>query len=184
MELAKGNLFLDTLWNRPILDREFNAIESLHGLYSSVELTTEEDILQWLPSKGVFTSKTCTNLLCSSNAIRRSDRQYHAISTTWAHIWQWKAPPKILLFLCKVKWNILPTHSFLAGRLRQISNRCAWCNSAAETVEHLFGECQLARWSWEYVSKWWNITPSLFLNQRFTLDKATSIYRKGIMGKY
>lgn len=58
----------------------------------------------------------------------------------------------------KIAWGALPTSSALNQRVSSINPSCMWCTLHHESLHHLFWECELARWAWSFVQKWWNIS--------------------------
>ena len=144
----RGNLndiWVDTL-NSELLDE----LPVLSGLLEQFSLTVGVDALVWLPGNNLFTTNLCRNLLSNfSSSIHHS--------YIWRVIWKIKAPPKILAFLWKIQWNILPTRVFISLRIVGVPNFCPWCGRRQESISHLFWECTLAIWGWNYIGKWWNV---------------------------
>lgn len=76
----------------------------------------------------------------------------------WSQFWDIKVPPKVLLFLWKIQWKVLPTNYFLANRIHNgtVSPICKWCLVLEETLDHLFFKCELASWCWDFLKIWWD----------------------------
>lgn len=56
-------------------------------------------------------------------------------------------------------------------RIQGFISSCPWCNSAAETATHLFWDCELSRWAWGFVSKWWSLPNLLQESSQFSLSR-------------
>lgn len=139
-------------------------------LLDSVSLSIGSDVLVWLPGKATFSSKVCLDLIKSSNSADRSQ------SYIWRMIWKIKAPPKILAFLWKLQWNILPTRLFISYRIPGVSSICPWCEEGCESIHHIFWECTLAQWGWNYLGKWWNISGLVHRRGIFSLSKLLNLF--------
>lgn len=91
-------------------------------------------------------------------------------SDLWVKLWRIKLPPKILFFLWKYHHRVIPTRGFLAIRIPNsgISDACGWCGMVSESVDHLFFECEVASWTWSFISQWWQIKITLKNQIEFT----------------
>lgn len=157
----------DLIWSRRLHSRDHDDVLMLSTIVNSISLSRREDSLKyWLPSKGVFSTKNCTLLL--------TYQAQHSQSTSlnsgvWSKIWSVKVPPKITIFLWKLQWSILPTRQFLNSRLPNLSLMCAWCDKEIESSNHLFWKCELAKWAWDHMGKWWSVTRFLTNITNFSL---------------
>ncbi|KAK1373514.1 hypothetical protein POM88_029707 [Heracleum sosnowskyi] len=144
-----------SMWSRQLIERDMGDLEALTARVGSRVLTDSEDQLIWAPNKGNFSTKTFyeVNLLQSPHRFNQG--------TIWNAIWTTKLPPKILLFLWKLQWGIIPTRKFLSIRIQGFNSVCAWCEVADESIDHLFWNCEVAFWAWEFIGKWWSISAVL-----------------------
>lgn len=117
------------------------------AMLSTISLVDGDDQLVWMFDNGTFTSKAC------SAEIQKMNGHAICLHKEWNIIWSIKGPPKILSFLWRLQWEILPTKSFLNSRLTIITKECAWCGTYTESIPHLFWECELARWTWDSKAK-------------------------------
>ena len=44
------------------------------------------------------------------------------------------------------------------------SNACSFCNGKAETVEHLFFNCEMVRKFWKEYAEWWSLFSGKCIN--------------------
>lgn len=144
----------------------------LSEILSSFSLSSGKDSLVWLPGKSQFSSKVCRDLM-SPNCAIGSQQSY-----IWRLIWKIKAPPKILAFVWKIQWNILPTRHFISSRIAGVLNICPWCGIVQETSSHLFGDCVLAKWSWNFICKWWSIKALPHENGTFSLAGLLKLFSR------
>lgn len=166
----------ENLWLRPLNSRDESDLISFERIVYSISLGQEADFLKWIPSKGIFTTKKCREFLSGY----QSGGDFH-----WRRLWNSKLPPKISMFLWKVKWGILPTKSLLAKRLKlgDSEKRCKWCDFCEESIDHLFWRCNLAKWGWLYVFKWWNMGISTYMTRNFSLDWLMMLQDDGIVSQ-
>ncbi|KAK1372726.1 hypothetical protein POM88_028919 [Heracleum sosnowskyi] len=107
--------------------------------------------LIWLPVDGSYTAANSYEFLANESDDTKVE---------WNFIWKYRIPRKVQIVLWKFFKKILPTSSFLAGRIgpRFAGSRvCKWCNRDEETQMHLFWKCEVAQWAWNFVSTWWKI---------------------------
>ena len=69
----------------------------------------------------------------------------------WRGIWKYKVPPHVAFFMWTAVLGKLPTIDNLRKRNMVIVNRCCLCKTAAESVDHLFLHCNLAKDLWDSV---------------------------------
>lgn len=96
----------------------------------------------------------------------------------WDSIWNSKLPPKVVIFLWKLQWGVVPTNLLLQRRIILISNRCGWCGVIVESIEHLFWRCELAIWAWSYIGHWWSNYTSLQALGHFSLRKLFNVEKE------
>ena len=166
----RENRYNENLWidSRNLHSQE--EFKELSQLLDSVSLSASPDILIWLPGKAAYSSKECQKIFLSSNS------QFGIHSFIWRSIWKIKAPPKILAFLWKVQWRILPTRQFISSRIPGVLNICPWCEKSPESISHLFWECTLADWGWNFLGKWWNISVLTHRSGLFSLSSLFNMF--------
>ena len=83
------------------------------------------------------------NIHLSHQTIRglHSPSHPHMHSKDWKDLWKLIVNTKLKNLLWKMCWNILSTCSVLNIRFPIFSLNCFFCNSAPETIEHLFLQC-------------------------------------------
>uniref|UniRef100_A0A2N9FA08 Zinc-hook domain-containing protein n=1 Tax=Fagus sylvatica TaxID=28930 RepID=A0A2N9FA08_FAGSY len=69
----------------------------------------------------------------------------------WRGIWKSKVPPRVAFFTWTAVLGKLPTIDNLRKRNMVIVNRCCLCKTAAESIDHLFLHCNLAKDLWDSV---------------------------------
>lgn len=124
------------IWNRQVGIKIPNDIVTLDEIVSSITIGEGEDVLEWIPGKGPYSTKIECFVLNQTNDLNNQ---------CWKEIWVSVLPPKISIFLWKLSQNILPTGLFLRNQLRMnISHVCRWSSSSDESVTHLFWQCEMA----------------------------------------
>lgn len=149
---------------------------ALKAILQRTNLTDGSDILRWTHANGIFSTRDCFSHLLISPEVTSGDKR------VWPLLWSIKAPPKILNFLWRIQWNIVPTRDFLNSRLHTVTNLCPWCLLTSESASHLFWHCELSIWAWEFVSRWWSLPAirkfiphfSLFSLLKIKVHKAAS----------
>ena len=105
--------------------------------------------------RGVDGDKLCWKLHQSGNFDSRSF--YHVLHTLvavcfpWKSIWGVKAPQRVAFFMWTVAWGRILTYDNLRKRGHVLPSWCCMCKEAAETVDHLFLHCKMAREIWSFV---------------------------------
>lgn len=170
---VEGSVSSSDLWIRPLLSREEEDLNSLNRILSTISLSNLKDKLFWSPGKGAFTSKICTSLLQQNHTSNRNQIE------VWNSIWSAKVPPKIRIFLWKLESNSIPTLLLLSQRIQNfnLGSMCPWCRAAEESVKHLFWDCSIAKWAWDYVRTWWSVLNKLVSTSEFSLVKLFKMQR-------
>lgn len=169
----------NSLWVRPISSRDEGFLSSLLSILQEINLNDSRDMLGWKPSKGgIFSAKEFVKL--SSSSIQIGNSRSHI----WEIIWKIKVPPKINIFLWKLQWGILPTYAFLHRIMPDSPLVCKWCNLEIEDIKHLFWDCCLAKWAWDFIGNWWSIKNKLSSIGFFSLNTLFNLKKKilGIFG--
>lgn len=160
----------NTLWSRNLLERDKENVDHLRRIVDNINLQTGQDLLLWKPGKGEFSTR---NL---SDALQRISSLDTTQNSIWKIIWKSKLPQKISIFLWKIQWRVLPTKQFLNSRISTIPPFCAWRSVEVESLNHLFWECDLAIWAWNYVSNWWSVSRILASIHSFSLRSLFKIH--------
>lgn len=129
----------------PLISKDEEQIKALESCIEEFGLTEGIDRLIWIPGNGNFTSKIFTKLYASQS------RPPGIICGEWNLIWSSKLPQKIKLFFWKLHWSVLPTRKFFFLRILNLSLKCAWCDRFVETINHLFWNCEIVAWAWNYI---------------------------------
>ncbi|CAN1743013.1 Putative ribonuclease H protein At1g65750 [Linum perenne] len=134
-----------------------------------------EDVLVWgLEDNGRFSVKSAYALL--------RDHRLDDSNGKWQKVWQWQGPNRIKHFMWIAMQGKLMTN--LERMRRHLSNfdGCVACGQGAESLDHLFRTCNVARsiWSamlpevispiqeqWSFQSWWSNNIANLQLNPSF-----------------
>lgn len=82
-------------------------------------------------------------------------------------------------FQFKIKNKILVTTSFLHRISKKDDNQCSYCNQHAETIYHLFVECDKVKQSWQELRQWLAMVSnlSLVLEERLILFSYHGIHQ-------
>jgi hypothetical protein len=81
-------------------------------------------------------------------------------------IWRVKLPLKIKIFLWFLKKGVILTKDNLAKRNWQGSKYCCFCSNF-ETIQHLFFECNYAKFLWHTLHMVFGITPPCTVENLF-----------------
>lgn len=94
--------------------------------------------------------------------------------------WKFKIPPKVKFFLWKLEHKVLPTKEFLAGRLHNfnLSPLCSWCSIYEESLQHLFMDCDVAKWCWDEVCSSWSVRRDCLEQMEFSLNNLIGIIKE------
>lgn len=138
--------------------------ESFSRILESFSPNVKSDALIWLHSGNKFITKLCSTLIESKSGLQLQKLKI------WRIIWEIKCPPKVLVFLWKIQWGIVPTNLMLSVRIRTHSPLCKWCNMAPESINHLFWACPLANSVWNFISHWWCLDKSFTKRCVFSLE--------------
>ncbi|CAL1399610.1 unnamed protein product [Linum trigynum] len=69
---------------------------------------------------------------------------------SWIRLWDADIPSKLKVFVWQILNRILPTTEALIEKRVPVHPRCPVCWASAETLEHLFLDCPVARALWDY----------------------------------
>jgi hypothetical protein len=150
------NLF----WRRRLFVWETELLNDLLLLLNSVTVSVEEDRWNWLGGDGdTFTVSsayaTVVEMLLPRGVI--SFQQESAFKL----IWKCSAPSKVSGFAWLVLRDRVPTKVNLIRRQvlpNDGSQRCVFCGTCEETVEHLFLYCSFSLQVWDRVLSWLDVS--------------------------
>ena len=94
---------------------------------------------------GNYSVKLAYHILANNHS---SIRSQSFSAKVWERLWSLKIPFKLIIFLCKICNDCLPTRVELHKRIQNISPSCPICQQENESLEHLFFLCPLARAVW------------------------------------
>ncbi|GKV30135.1 hypothetical protein SLEP1_g38990 [Rubroshorea leprosula] len=88
-------------------------------------------------------------------------------------VWNPILPSKIAAFNWKVMMDRIPTklNLFKRGVIKDMEDgKCTLCEVEDEDINHLFLNCNVARWLWMACANWWGITIKLDKECRKTFE--------------
>ena len=139
------------LWIGELLPADAAQIMRVNEIVCSIKLQHCPDKLMWMNDRGPLASKAFLRYLT------HSEQTPAWVTKEWHNLWRLKAPPKIKIFMCKVKWGVLPTNKFLHIRMPAVDPLCRWCLLEEESQNHMLWECVVARWIWAFIKNWWSL---------------------------
>lgn len=104
---------------------------------------------------------------------------------SFSRIWNNLVPRKIIVHAWRVLWERLLTKTKLQSRGVAIANNdinCILCEEKAETVRHIFFECQYSYQIWMECSKWMGIPMAFPSKPLSNLDGMFSNLLRGKLG--
>ncbi|GJZ06340.1 RNA-directed DNA polymerase, eukaryota [Tanacetum coccineum] len=128
---------------------EQSQLNALSELLEKVNLVPQADRHIWsLDSSEVYTVASMRKLL--------DDHRSSLVSSTTR--WVKYVPIKVNVFAWKVKMNALPTRFNISRRGIDIESiLCPLCDSGAESSNHLFFNCTVARHIFSKIVRWWDV---------------------------
>ncbi|XP_022024125.1 uncharacterized protein LOC110924425 [Helianthus annuus] len=135
------------LWRQdPTEEDESVELNDLMDLLWNISLTSRSDGWHWLGNNsGTFSVGSVKSLIINS----------FDFSSRYVMKWCSWVPIKCNLFAWKAEMNMIPTAEALKNRGMLITDEvCPLCNSAEETVDHLFTSCIVFSVIWHKVCLW------------------------------
>jgi len=127
-----------TIFNLPLSTVALAELDELTALWDVWIESNEEridNIVTWsLQNDGKFSTSSVYTILAG----------HPKVKVTYSYIWKLRIPPKLRIFVWRLVRNILPTLDQLSNRGCILPNICLLCMADAESVLHLFQECQFA----------------------------------------
>jgi len=106
----------------------------LMDLLEDTHLNNNQDLVTWgMEKSGVYTTKSMYRWLSHRGCLRR--------------VWKSRIPMKLKVFLWQISHDKLQTGVALKKRKWKGSPHCSTCG-ALESAEHIFFECNIARFIW------------------------------------
>ncbi|GJR38484.1 RNA-directed DNA polymerase, eukaryota, reverse transcriptase zinc-binding domain protein [Tanacetum coccineum] len=123
--------------------------DDLKAVIGSVSLTDQIDTWQWsLDVAGGF-SVASARVFVDDTTLEAD-----SMATRWNCI----IPIKVNVFLWRLHLNKLPSKVNLDRRGVQIDFiLCQTCQLDVETVNHIFFNCEMAKYLWSLLAKWWDL---------------------------
>jgi hypothetical protein len=142
MSFSNGTLHWDVSFSRNLQDWEMESLVAFMELiYSQTLDGTGQDQLCWNKmEKKAFSVKSFYHCLNPPS-----------LGFPWRGIWKSKVPLRVAFFTWTAVLGKLPTIDNLRKRNMVIVNRCCLCKNAAESIDHLFLHCILAKDLWDSV---------------------------------
>lgn len=177
MAIWKSQVPSETMWSRPLMDRDESNYVVFNEIMTSISLVDSEDELCWLPGKGSWTTKNFRLAYYSSLF-----QEPHP-ACGWNLLWSVKVPPKIKVFLWKLQRKILPTNMFLGNRIQSIPTVCKWCNVHPESIDHIFWQCEVGKWAWNFICGWWGMNKQFKYIHSFSLFNLLACVKSSLLNK-
>lgn len=137
-------------WTREVHSDKRDEVNKFFEILCNSLLIPGKDEVRWSTNKGSYSTRDCYSQL---QGMCTNDRN-------WNKVWRLNIPPKVQMFIWKFRHKIIPTSVFLLVRIpnMDIEIRYGWCEGGNETLKHLFFQCQLAHWTWDFIKKWWKVS--------------------------
>ncbi|KAL4584334.1 hypothetical protein LXL04_008933 [Taraxacum kok-saghyz] len=147
------------VWQRrrqPRGGREEEELDQLKNVIGDLSLSNRED--DWfIPSAPGL--RYTTRWLREEMAKKR----YTPTATTFR--WKKRIQTKTNVFMCRLFKDRLPVKTVLFNIGAQIPDQtCVFCHSENETLNHIFLDCELARYVWLRLGLWWQTSIPIFLS--------------------
>jgi hypothetical protein len=165
-DLKVFDLFsLNGSWNLSLLISLFTFASVKEILKIPISLHLDTPFL-WTPSSNGLFSTSSAYRLISSPRINSVSSPFE--SSIWKSLWKLKLNARLLLFLWKIAWNLLPTKTSLKAlfHIPTSGSLCPLCNSEEESLSHLFFNYVFAKVAWRSSfwpldsSAWYSFSPS------------------------
>lgn len=72
---------------------------------------------------------------------------------------------------------------FLSNRISGTPNICKWCNIHAESIDHIFWQCDIWKWGWNFICGWWGMSKKFKYIQTFSLLKLLACVNSSLLQK-
>jgi hypothetical protein len=134
-------------WNLPLLHYLFShpCIKEILKIPISHSLSSN---FLWTPStNGLFSSSSAYRLISNH---KTSSSIYPLKPKFWKSLLKLKLNARLILFLLKIAWDILPTKTRPNPilHLSQSNSLCPLCKSEANSLSHIFFSCIFAQVAW------------------------------------
>ncbi|XP_063946063.1 uncharacterized protein LOC135151510 [Daucus carota subsp. sativus] len=143
----------DCVWKRSLRTWDKNQLNEIFSLIQQISLEERQDSIKWSASPQSYSSKKGYSIIMGLD---------NSGVDEWRKIWNYRIPPKILIFLWKSFHGVLPLKKLLKERMTGVlDSSCSLCAKDDETREHLFWDCQTVKSIWSTFFDWWNISRSV-----------------------
>ncbi|KAL8476037.1 hypothetical protein ACS0TY_028632 [Phlomoides rotata] len=150
-------------WRRNLRDREMAILLELSDLIDRYPLKREEkDKWRWEPEpNGTYTTRSVYEWLTTKDD---GTRDNGVVDNGFNLVWNKLSPLKVAFHAWRVLWERLPTKTNLQRRNSLPPNvdvKCVFCESTAETVRHIFFECEFSHKVWMECCNWLGVVTVL-----------------------
>jgi hypothetical protein len=157
-DLKVSDLFtFNGFWNLSLLISLFTSASVKEILKIPISHHLASPFL-WTPSSNGLSSTSSAYRLISSPMINYISSPFD--SSYWKSLWKLKLKARLLLFLWKIAWNLLPTKTRLKAlfHIPASDSLCHLCSFEEESLSHLFFNYIFARVAWR--SSFWPLDSS------------------------
>jgi len=148
---------LNVFFRRSLVANNLLSWHQLVARVMDIQLQDQSDSFVWsLQQNGLFSVRSMYRAITITNIIPHN----HII-------WKLKLPLKIKIFMWYLIKGVTLTKDNLARRRWKGSLNCCCC-SLIETIQHLFFDCQNAKFLWRLISVVFNLPMPLNVNHMFT----------------
>jgi hypothetical protein len=112
-----------------------------------INLTPSSSFLGTPSSNGIFSTSSTHKRIYNN---RLSTATSPLDTNTWKSLWKLKLNPRLVLFLWKIDWDILPSKAILKSifPISQLESRCPLCRTEEDSLPYIFLRCIFARVAW------------------------------------
>ncbi|KAK2447871.1 putative mitochondrial protein [Trifolium repens] len=136
-------------WNRELVVQSFYPHEAKQILSIPISQRLPADKMIWHYERdGEYSVRSAHHLVKQHNSRDDAASSGQQMNSLWREIWKAPVPNRVRNFLWRLGKNILPTRANLEKKGVQIENLCPQCQSAPETVDHIFLHCHLSQLTW------------------------------------
>jgi hypothetical protein len=156
-ELRISDLISNGSWNLPLLISLFTSSCVKEILKIPISQNSSPSFLWTLSSDGSFSTSSAHRLISNQ---RTNSIISPLDSSTWKALWKLKLNARLILFLWKIAWNLLPSKARLKAifQIPSQDSLCPLCSVEEDSISHLFFSCIFARVTWR--SSFWPLDSS------------------------
>jgi hypothetical protein len=136
-------------WKSGLIDQIFMPSEAEIIKQIPLSYRRPKDLIIWSGTKkGEFTVKSAYRILNQQECNGAESSSVSSAKFFWKGVWSSKVQPKIRNFIWRACRNILPTQTKLFEKQISSSFSCRWCETEAETCDHVLWRCEFAQRVW------------------------------------